>query len=1472
MTLQPLSPLGVKTLTRGSGLIMPLQLEIDPAPDGASAYVSDFNSSVVAVSIIEQGRGYTSIPTISFTGGGGDGATGEPIMVGRVKNIEFVTDVPNITSTPVPLTPSITNSPTCSNTKTPTPTKTSSPTPTPTKTVTPSISYSNTATNTPTQTPTVTITRTPTLTPSITPSLSPSIDTIQSQNILNSSIIFQTLNQSNPGGSDYKTAPNIIFEGKGIKAEAICDKVSGFISSVDIAIAGELYQEAPTIFVEGDGRGANLVAKINGYIYRTFVNNPGLFASGTILNITPSSGNAVFSGIMSQPDPITGNIKLIEVAIVDPGSNYTSRPKINIDFDPTKTIQEASAYCKINAGISEITVVSPGSGYSKTPKLSIRRNDRIDEEEYEDKTKIKFLYETPTPTSTPTCTITQTPSTSVTTTPTYSASLTATQTPTQSLTLTPSISQSLTPTVSPSDYSNLIISPSGNITPTPTSSISPTPTHSITPSPTITKTRTPTLTLTPTKTITPTSTTTKTITPTATQTYSPTPTVSATPSITPSPSTGYPKDVINYDAILIPRMSYSIKSLKLIDSGLYDYGNIPTIKSIPANTANYKATIVNPGSGFTSTPYAKVIGSTISSKYNETEEPECLPVINFKLHEIEIIDGGQNYEAPPKIVLHGGYDPIKGIRAECVANIVNGAISSISITNSGDFYRSAPDLQILSVSGGYGAKLKPKLVGSLEDVYITNIGRNLTNNSPNKYIIFEGGGPNKNASAHITLDTTSGSGLDAYAEVSYSLVGIKVTNGGSNYKYPPDVTISGGNLEKFADENPRPAKAQARIEGNVESIYVTNGGKYYGPCYPKGLGIRPVGSFSNAKSSGNIFYTDNNETYYYTGYYEYTNIPFNTGIFDAINSKFFESDFTVPNPPPTALPLLVNNIYEFNKPFLERPHIIFEDSYALTTKTYLEFGGWSYSSSGIRLLNNPNTGLMSTIKPNYYSYIDAYAYVGSSIDTSRPPSPTVTESYSPYGLIVPGYNNFYLSYKGDIVGIDTFMSNQYDFNSYTQRYGLSIYGFFDTLPQLNIQDITGDGATVSLSKLSNNLTRIIDHSGTFRTCGISLPNSGKIIDMGLDGSSDDYYTILGYSASNPSYAILEPEIPGDTTNLNKFNTEYLPRNLNIPTKSNLNINNAIGYTTNSILVCESGGIPTSWNNPPILTASVSGGKISEITIDNEGAGFGINPFANNNSEFFLSDNNKIYSLAYFTGGGGFGGCAKLIADINNIDILICSGIINNKYELTGKIIEIEIINAGSGYELPPSAVIVDYSPTWDNIELNRKNYKSNNIKYLNSTYTINAMGSLSLVDFMFTNTLPYEVRKSNSEYNYQISTGFMPASIVVNTINRIFPYDKEYEQGLSGWIVDNPWTLNNDILINKHFHNGRIDEILLGYIPTSIPYTHYDSNNIPDIRVVNADEIAREGVALPTFEAFVPKWSKDIFSSRVLFRDFNAES
>ena len=131
---------------------------------------------------------------------------------------------------------------------------------------------------------------------------------------------------------------------------------------------------------------------------------------------------------------------------------------------------------------------------TQTPSISITTTPTITS------TPTISITQTPTISPTPSISITQTPSITITPTP----SITTTQTPSITTTLTPTITQ--TPSISITQTPSITITPT--LTLTPTISITQTPSIIITPTltltPTISITQTPSITITPTPTITPT--------------------------------------------------------------------------------------------------------------------------------------------------------------------------------------------------------------------------------------------------------------------------------------------------------------------------------------------------------------------------------------------------------------------------------------------------------------------------------------------------------------------------------------------------------------------------------------------------------------------------------------------------------------------------------------------------------------------------------------------------------------------------------------------------------------------------------------------------------------------------------------------------------------------------------------------------------------------------------------------------------
>ncbi|NDG32358.1 hypothetical protein EB118_20060, partial [bacterium] len=945
-------------------------------------------------------------------------------------------------------------------------------------------------------------------------------------------------------------------------------------------------------------------------------------------------------------------------------------------------------------------------GYTKTPEISIlRRDTEISLSKINN--PISFFPDAITPTITPTVTKTPAPTYTATKTSPQTPTPTTTPPPTNSLTVSLSRSYSPAPTVTPSDYSNLVISPESIIQSTQTPSPSITPTRTKTPTPSLTKTKTPTPTLTVTKTPTPTITKTKTPTPTLTKTYSPTPTVSASPSITPSPSMQY-SNKISYDATLIPRMNYSINKITIIDSGRYRTS--PTVSAIPSYTAEYKAIIDNADENFEYSPNIKVIGSTISSAFIDRKDPELLPVINYKIAEVTVLDGGYNYTIPPKIVLYGGYDPIKGIKAQLSSVLgPNNSVIGVSIDNPGNFYRSYPDIKVFTQDNGYGLKLKLKLLGSLEDIYITDVGRNLTPNSPNNRIIFESGGSGvKQPKAHIVLNNTAGSGFKGNIIMDYCVSHVIPLESGQNYNVSPNIKLENENF--IENSINRSAVIQCRIEGlpkqarvinqtspllrqyNIQDMYMV-GSKpkntlwsdyyhynFYSADYRYSSNnlmpyVAPLTGISGVLLSGvsGVPLKNGVSGVPVTGVlgFNYLKNQYNVGTFSINTSGYYMKEYV-------GYSLLPINQFVF----YEKPHIIFDHSYALSSKTYLSFAGYSVSDTGNNLdpISSPNTinsgFYITTNKSQAYSsrlpdYNNGFSQFNSisSMNSIHGNIHNLDERFLGMARSIPKID-IYLGTEGKICGISNFilgLGHQVSVVSGISRiYGnqLILPGFFDILPHFSIEDELDGSSEITLSQNStNNLVRLAHSAQSF----------DSRYHLYMDSAHDDWYTIDGVKASGIF-------------------------------KSDFSISSSNNYTSKAILICDSGGIPTSWNNPPAFDVNIVSGSINSVQISDGGKGFGLSLYSKLSRGAILGDH-----YVYFSGGGGSGAYGKLVSSF------VPSGYVvqDNPYLNMGTITEVILLNSGVGYTSKPDFIIIDGSPTWNNIEYNNKLYnrKTNTTHY-----------------------------------------------------------------------------------------------------------------------------------------------------------------
>lgn len=164
------------------------------------------------------------------------------------------------------------------------------------------------------------------------------------------------------GGSNYKTAPTVTFEGGGSGAVAKAF-ISG-LSDILVTNSGSGYTSPPEVVITGGGgSGAIARANITGMVIAAQMTNVGVgYTSPPIVTIAGTTGSG------ATGTAILFNGSIIGVVIVSSGSGYTTVPTIS--FVGGGGIG-AAAIGVITNGVESITVVNGGSNYTAEPSISL---------------------------------------------------------------------------------------------------------------------------------------------------------------------------------------------------------------------------------------------------------------------------------------------------------------------------------------------------------------------------------------------------------------------------------------------------------------------------------------------------------------------------------------------------------------------------------------------------------------------------------------------------------------------------------------------------------------------------------------------------------------------------------------------------------------------------------------------------------------------------------------------------------------------------------------------------------------------------------------------------------------------------------------------------------------------------------------------------------------------------------------------
>ncbi len=171
---------------------------------------------------------------------------------------------------------------------------------------------------------------------------------------------------TNPG-SGYTSVPTVTLSGGGGSGAAADAVLSGVVSAIQVNNPGSGYTFTPTVTLsvpQGDpGSGAAATAIISGVVSAISVANPG-FGYKSVPTVTISGGGG--SGATAVAVLSGGEVSAIEVT--NPGSGYTSAPMVTISGSGVST---AMATASVTIGVTGFIITNPGSGYVTPPTVTI---------------------------------------------------------------------------------------------------------------------------------------------------------------------------------------------------------------------------------------------------------------------------------------------------------------------------------------------------------------------------------------------------------------------------------------------------------------------------------------------------------------------------------------------------------------------------------------------------------------------------------------------------------------------------------------------------------------------------------------------------------------------------------------------------------------------------------------------------------------------------------------------------------------------------------------------------------------------------------------------------------------------------------------------------------------------------------------------------------------------------------------------
>ena len=172
---------------------------------------------------------------------------------------------------------------------------------------------------------------------------------------------------------------------------------------------------------------------------------------------------------------------------------------------------------------------------------------------------------------------------------------------------------------------------------------------------------------------------------------------------------------------------------------------------------------------------------------------------------INVEASGSGYSFPPAVTISGG----GGMDATAVAQVTNGAVTGIVVTDAGMGYTTAPTITIAPPATASGT-------ATISNGAVTGIT-----------LVSGGGGYSFVPTVTLTAPPSGGTQATAHAQVSNGVItAIVLDHPGSGYTTAPTVTISAA-IPTLATAPLVAATATAAVSGGHVTVSVTNGGAGY---------------------------------------------------------------------------------------------------------------------------------------------------------------------------------------------------------------------------------------------------------------------------------------------------------------------------------------------------------------------------------------------------------------------------------------------------------------------------------------------------------------------------------------------------------------------------------------------------------------------------------------------------------------------